>query len=223
MSSLVSLQNVTKVYRTDHSEYHALKNINFEFSRGEMLAIIGASGSGKSTLMNIIGFLDHCTTGKYLFCDQDVSHLTDIELSIIRNKKIGFVFQAFFLLPRMTALQNVMLPLYYREEAKDIAIQKAMHMLEKVGMQTFAHHKPNQLSGGQQQRVAIARALVGNPEIILADEPTGALDSKTGDEVMDILLDLHKNDQRTIVIITHDKEVSHQCPRVVTLRDGMIV
>lgn len=223
MSSLVSLQNVTKVYRTDHSEYHALKNINFELSSGEMLAVIGASGSGKSTLMNIIGFLDYCTTGKYLFCDHDVSRLTDIELSIIRNKKIGFVFQAFFLLPRMTALQNVMLPLYYREEAKDIAIQKSMSMLEKVGMQAFAQHKPNQLSGGQQQRVAIARALVGDPEIILADEPTGALDSKTGDEVMDILLQLNKNDNRTIVIITHDKEISHQCQRVVTLRDGMIV
>lgn len=223
MSLLVSLQNVTKVYRTDHSEYHALKSINFELIRGEMLAIIGASGSGKSTLMNIIGFLDHCTTGKYLFCNQDVSRLTDIELSIIRNKKIGFVFQAFFLLPRMTALQNVMLPLHYREENKDIAIQKSMSMLEKVGMQAFAQHNPNQLSGGQQQRVAIARALVGDPEIILADEPTGALDSKTGDEVMDILLQLNKNDNRTIVIITHDKEISYQCQRIVTLRDGMIV
>ncbi len=223
LSSLVSLQHVTKVYRTDHSEYHALKDINFDIQRGEMLAIIGASGSGKSTMMNIIGFLDHCTTGNYLFSNMNVSHLSDTELSIIRNQKIGFVFQAFFLLPRMTALQNVMLPLYYREEAKDIAIQKSMAMLEKVGMQRFAHHKPNQLSGGQQQRVAIARALVNDPDIILADEPTGALDSKTGDEVMDLFLHLNKHENRTIVIITHDKEISRLCQRVVTLRDGMIV
>jgi len=223
LSLLVSLQNVSKIYRTDHSEYHALKNINFEISRGEMLAIVGTSGSGKSTLMNIIGFLDHCTTGDYLFCNNNVSHLSDTELSIIRNRKIGFVFQAFFLLPRMTALQNVMLPLYYREEAKDIAIKKSMAMLEKVGMQAFLHHKPNQLSGGQQQRVAIARALVSDPEIILADEPTGALDSKTGDEVMDLLLHLNKQENRTIVIITHDKEISNQCLRVVTLKDGMML
>lgn len=223
MSSLVSLQNVTKVYRTDHSEYHALKGINFELQRGEMVAVVGASGSGKSTLMNIVGFLDHCTTGNYLFSNHNVSHLSDIELSIIRNQKIGFVFQAFFLLPRMTALQNVMLPLYYREEAKDIAIKKSLAMLEKVGMQAFAHHKPNQLSGGQQQRVAIARALVNDPEIILADEPTGALDSKTGDEVMDFFLHLNKQENRTIVIITHDKEVSDLCQRVVTLKDGMIL
>lgn len=223
MSSLVSLQNVTKVYRTDHSEYHALKGINFELSRGEMLAIVGSSGSGKSTLMNIIGFLDHVTMGNYLFSNNNVSHLSDMELSSIRNQKIGFVFQAFFLLPRMTALQNVMLPLYYREEATDIAIKKSLAMLEKVGMQAFAHHKPNQLSGGQQQRVAIARALVGDPEIILADEPTGALDSKTGDEVMEFLLHLNKNENRTIVIITHDKEVSDCCQRVVTLKDGIIL
>ncbi len=223
MSLLVSLQHVTKVYRTYHSEHHALKGINFELNRGEMLAIVGASGSGKSTLMNIIGFLDHCTTGNYLFSNKNVSHLSDVELSFIRNQKIGFVFQAFFLLPRMTALQNVMLPLYYREEAKEVAMKKSLAMLEKVGMQTFAHHKPNQLSGGQQQRVAIARALVNDPEIILADEPTGALDSKTGDEVMDFFLHLNKQENRTIVIITHDKEVSHLCQRVVTLRDGMIL
>lgn len=223
MFSLVSLQNITKIYHTDHSEYHALKGIDFELQRGEMLAIMGASGSGKSTLMNILGFLDHCTTGHYFFSNQDVSHLSDSELSVIRNQKIGFVFQAFFLLPRMTALQNVMLPLYYRQEDKDTATQKSLAMLEKVGMHTFAQHKPQQLSGGQQQRVAIARALVNDPEIILADEPTGALDSKTGDEVMELFLQLNKHEKRTIVIITHDKEISHRCQRVVTLRDGMLV
>jgi putative ABC transport system ATP-binding protein len=223
LSSLVSLQNLTKVYRTAHSEFQALKGIDFELQRSEMLAIVGSSGSGKSTLMNIIGFLDHCTSGKYLFSDVDVSHLSDIELSKIRNQKIGFVFQAFFLLPRLTALQNVILPLYYREEDKHIASEKARGMLEKVGMKAFAHHKPNQLSGGQQQRVAIARALVTDPDIILADEPTGALDSKTGDEVMDFFLRLNKQEGRTVVIITHDKEVSHRCQRVVSLKDGMIL
>jgi putative ABC transport system ATP-binding protein len=223
LSLLVSLQDITKVYRTAHSEFYALKGIDFELQRGEMLAIVGASGSGKSTLMNILGFLDHCTTGKYLFAESDVSRLSDIELSIIRNQKIGFVFQAFFLLPRMTALQNVMLPLYYREDLMSVATKKALAMLEKVGMHAFAHHKPNQLSGGQQQRVAIARALVTDPDIILADEPTGALDSKTGDDVMDFFLYLNKEEGRTVVIITHDKEVSHRCQRVVTLKDGMIL
>ncbi len=222
MSPLVSLQNLTKIYRTDHREYHALKDINFELTRGEMVAIVGASGSGKSTLMNIIGFLDHCTTGKYLFSDKDVSHLSDIDLAIIRNQKIGFVFQSFFLLPRMTALQNVMLPLYYREVATDVATEKSLKMLEKVGMGDFAHHKPNQLSGGQQQRVAIARALINDSDIILADEPTGALDSKTGDEVMNLFLRLNQQENRTVVIITHDKGVSNLCERVVTLKDGMI-
>lgn len=223
LSLLINLQQVSKIYRTDHSEYHALKDINFTLERGEMLAIVGASGSGKSTLMNIIGFLDHCTSGTYLFSNQDVSNLSDIELSTIRNQKIGFVFQAFFLLPRMTVLQNVMLPLYYREEATDMAREKSLAMLEKVGMDAFAQHKPNQLSGGQQQRVAIARALVNDPDIILADEPTGALDSKTGDEVMRLFLQLNKNENRTVVIITHDKEISQQCGRMVTLKDGMML
>lgn len=222
LSLLVSLQNVTKVYHTDHSEYHALKSINFELKHAEMLAIVGASGSGKSTLMNIIGFLDSCTAGKYFFSGQDVSNMADDTLASIRNEKIGFVFQSFFLLPRMTALQNVMLPLFYREEVYDVAKQKSLNMLEKVGMHTLAHHKPNQLSGGQQQRVAIARALVNNPEIILADEPTGALDSKTGDEVMEILLHLNKHEKRTIVIVTHDNNVSARCQRMVTIRDGIL-
>lgn len=223
LSSLINLQNITKIYQTGHSEYHALKDVNIELQRAEMVAIEGASGSGKSTLMHIIGFLDQCTSGKYLFLNEDVSHLSDEALSTIRNKKIGFVFQSFFLLPRMTALQNVMLPLYYREEDTEIAMQKSLAMLEKVGMHTFAQHKPNQLSGGQQQRVAIARALVNDPDIILADEPTGALDSKTGDEVMELFLHLNQKEQRTMVIITHDKAISRRCQRIVTLRDGMVV
>lgn len=222
MSSLVSLKNINKIYRTDHSDYHALKDVNMELRRAEMVAIVGASGSGKSTLMNIMGFLDHCTTGQYLFLNEDVSRLSDTDLSMIRNKKIGFVFQSFFLLPRMTVIQNVMLPLYYREVPTDEAMGKALAVLEKVGMHSFVYHKPNQLSGGQQQRVAIARALVNDPDMILADEPTGALDSKTGDEVMELFLQLNTEEKRTIVIITHDKEISRLCQRVVTLRDGIV-
>lgn len=221
LSLLIDLQQITKTYQIGYNEFHALKGINFQLLRGEMIAIVGASGSGKSTLMNIMGFLDHCTTGKYFFAKEDVSHLSDNELASIRNQKIGFVFQAFFLLPRLNALQNVMLPLFYREEPKELAEMKAFNMLEKVGMARFAQHKPNELSGGQQQRVAIARALVGDPDVIFADEPTGALDSKTGQEVMDLFLKLNAEEKRTIVIVTHDKEVSRLCKRVITLKDGV--
>ena len=205
------------------SEYHALIGVNLQLERGEMIAIVGASGSGKSTLMNVMGFLDQCTSGSYIFSGQDVSHLSSVELSKIRNQKVGFVFQSFFLLPRLDALQNVMLPLFYREVEKKFAQEKALNMLEKVGMQRFIKHKPNQLSGGQQQRVAIARALVGDPDLILADEPTGSLDSKTGQEVMELFLHLNVQEKRTIVIVTHDKDVSRLCGRIVMLKDGCIV
>lgn len=223
MSSLVKLTQITKIYRTGSGEFHALKGVDFHLEAGEMMAIVGASGSGKSTLMNIIGFLDHCTTGKYLFSNADVSRLNAEQLAKIRNKKIGFVFQSFFLLPRLNVLQNVMLPLFYRDEEKTLAREKSLRMLAKVGMEKFANHKPNQLSGGQQQRIAIARALVGDPEIVLADEPTGSLDSKTGQEVMDLFLHLNRDEKRTIVMVTHDHNVSRQCQRVVTLKDGMII
>jgi len=223
LSSLIELQNITKVYKTGASEFHALKGIHFQLMRGEMLAIVGSSGSGKSTMMNIMGFLDHCSTGHYFFAGENVSRLTDQELAETRNKKIGFVFQSFFLLPRLDALQNVMLPLFYREEPSAMAREKARMILRKVGMEKFMDHKPNQLSGGQQQRVAIARALVGNPEVIFADEPTGSLDSKTGQEVMDLFLQLNREERRTIVVVTHDKEVSRLCQRVVTLKDGLVV
>ncbi|OGT45441.1 MAG: macrolide ABC transporter ATP-binding protein [Gammaproteobacteria bacterium RIFCSPHIGHO2_12_FULL_41_20] len=199
-----------------------LKNINFELQRSEMVAIVGVSGSGKSTLMHIIGFLDHCTTGHYFFNNQDVSHLTENELAKIRNQKIGFVFQSFFLLPRLNALQNVMLPLSYRGIDRIAAKQQGLAMLERVGVHAFATHYPNQLSGGQQQRVAIARALIGNPELILADEPTGSLDAKTGQEIMDLFLQLNQQEQRTIIIVTHDRDISQQCQRIVTLKDGSI-
>lgn len=223
MSSLIKLENITKVYHLGDTDYPALKGINFQLDRGEMTAIVGVSGSGKSTMMNIIGFLDHCTTGRYLFGGQDVSRLSEQELAAIRNKKIGFVFQSFFLLARSDALQNVMLPLFYRGTPREEAKEIAMHMLEKVGVGHLADHRPNQLSGGQQQRVAIARALVGDPEVVLADEPTGALDSQTGHEVMELFADLNRKEGRTIVIITHDKEVSRRCQRTVTIKDGKIV
>ncbi|EKD72333.1 MAG: hypothetical protein ACD_45C00701G0004 [uncultured bacterium] len=223
MSSLIKLTHVSKTYHTHVSEYHALIGVNLQLERGEMIAIVGASGSGKSTLMNVMGFLDQCTSGSYIFSGQDVSHLSSVELSKIRNQKVGFVFQSFFLLPRLDALQNVMLPLFYREVEKKFAQEKALNMLEKVGMQRFIKHKPNQLSGGQQQRVAIARALVGDPDLILADEPTGSLDSKTGQEVMELFLHLNVQEKRTIVIVTHDKDVSRLCGRIVMLKDGCIV
>lgn len=229
MSSLIKLANVTKIYYLTGATapslrtFAALKGIDFQLDQGEMIAIVGVSGSGKSTLMNIIGFLDHCTAGQYFFNGQDVSHLTEDALANIRNQKIGFVFQSFFLLPRLNALQNVMLPLSYRGIEHTQAKIAASAMLERVGMDTFATHYPNQLSGGQQQRVAIARALIGNPEVVLADEPTGSLDAKTGQEIMDLFLELNQQEQRTIIIVTHDREVSQQCQRVVTLKDGMIV
>jgi putative ABC transport system ATP-binding protein len=221
LSFLIDLQNVTKVYQVGEQQFSALQGINFQLQRGEMTAIVGASGSGKSTLMNIIGFLDRCTSGEYFFAGENVSNLAEHELAEIRNRKIGFVFQSFFLLLRSTALQNVMLPLFYRGIAKSEAEEKALQMLAKVGVAHLAHHRPNQLSGGQQQRVAIARALVGDPEVILADEPTGALDTQTGGEVMDLFASLNQ-EGRTIVIITHDKEVSRRCRNIATIRDGMI-
>lgn len=219
---LIELEKVSKTYFLGTTSFTALKEINFTLHRGEMTAIIGASGSGKSTLMNIIGFLDRATTGHYFFDGCDVSNLSEHALAEIRNSKIGFIFQSFFLLLRATALQNVMLPLFYRGTSQTLAREKALQMLEKVDVAHLAHHKPNELSGGQQQRVAIARALVGDPDVILADEPTGALDSKTGADVMALLMNLNREEGRSIVIITHDLNISSQCSRVVTIKDGKI-
>lgn len=222
MSALIKLENVSKIYQLGERSFTALKNIHLELCQSEMLAIIGASGSGKSTLMNIIGFLDHCSSGRYLFAGLDVSHLTTQALATIRNQKIGFVFQSFFLLPRLNALQNVMLPLFYRGIPNHQAKEKAHTHLEKMNVAHLAHHKPNQLSGGQQQRVAIARALVGDPQVILADEPTGALDSATSNEVMTLFINLNRQEGRTIVIITHDKEISRRCSRIIAIKDGVL-
>lgn len=223
MSPLIKLEQVTKVYQIGDNTFTALKGVDFECHAGEMLSVVGVSGSGKSTLMNIIGFLDHCTTGRYFFGKQDVSNISSQDLATIRNQKIGFVFQSFFLLPRLNALQNVLLPLFYRGTPRPEAQKRALSQLEKMGVAHLAHHKPNQLSGGQQQRVAIARALIGDPQVILADEPTGALDSATSHEVMELFTRLNRDEGRTIVIITHDKGVSERCPRVVTIKDGKIV
>jgi len=223
LPSLIKLHQVTKSYRVGETILTALNGIHFQLQRGEMTAIMGPSGSGKSTLMNIIGFLDRCTTGDYFFLGQNVSQLSEQKLADIRNQKIGFVFQSFFLLPRATALQNVLLPLFYRGIARIEATTLAMNMLERVHIAHVAHHYPNQLSGGQQQRVAIARALVGNPDIILADEPTGALDSQTGNDIMTLLTELNNKEKRSIVIITHDKNISHRCQRVVMINDGRLL
>lgn len=221
--SLIKLNKLTKTYHMGVSQFQALKGIDLQINAGEITAIVGASGSGKSTLMNIIGFLDRGTTGQYIFSGTDVSRLKETDLASIRNKKIGFVFQSFFLLPRFNALHNVMLPLFYRGVPAAEAKEQSLAMLAKVGMTDFLHHKPKELSGGQQQRVAIARALVGNPEVILADEPTGSLDSKTGQEVMELFIQLNKNEQRTIIIITHDHDISLRCTRVIHLKDGRVI
>lgn len=220
MPYLLKLENICKTYLLGDHRIQALKNIDLAIRRAEMTAIIGASGSGKSTLMNILGFLDSADSGHYYFSGRDVSSLSEDETAKIRNQHIGFVFQSFFLLPRMNALQNVMLPLFYRGLDRQESEAKAMAMLDKVSVAHLAKHKPQQLSGGQQQRVAIARALVTDPELILADEPTGALDTQTGNEVMELFNKLNRQEGRTIVIITHDMNVSQRCERVVKIKDG---
>lgn len=200
-----------------------LFDINLSIMPGELIAIMGASGSGKSTIMNIIGLLDKPSTGSCIVQGESTSSLAEDSLASLRNKLIGFVFQQFFLLPKLNALQNVALPLLYRGYSDAKSKQQAMDILARVNMQDRYHHKPNELSGGQQQRVAIARALVGSPEVILADEPTGALDSSTGAEVMSLFKELNRVDNRTVIIVTHDPLIGEQCDRVIKLKDGHIV
>lgn len=217
---IVRFDNVAKTYNLGSNVYHALNGVSFDIDRGDVVAIVGPSGSGKTTTMNIIGLLDRPTSGEYFLEGKPVSHLSAYEQARLRNEMIGFVFQSFHLLPRLSALQNVALPLNYAN-AEDADINnRAMAMLEKMGMADHASHKPNELSGGQQQRVAIARALINNPSLILADEPTGALDSKTSQQIMDILL-AHRG-STTVIIITHDEEVAAQCPRRIGIRDGLV-
>ena len=205
------------------NELEILHGINLTVNKGEFVSIVGESGSGKSTLMNIIGVLDRQTQGNYYLEGQDVNGMSDEVRSAIRNRRIGFVFQNFNLLPRANALKNVMVPLLYGEEHSKNGKEHAMEMLKMVGMEDRADHRPNELSGGQKQRVAIARAMINDPAIILADEPTGALDSKTGHMVMDLFHKLHEEQGKTIVLITHSQELAQETERIVTLLDGQIV
>lgn len=221
-TALIQLSNLVKTYSLEGVSSTVLKKVSLTVNQGDLLAIVGASGSGKSTLMNIIGLLDKADSGSYILKNRNVAGLSDDEAATLRNQSIGFVFQQFNLLPRFTAMQNVALPLIYRGENTTESKEKVLKALEHVGMRQYAHHRPTQLSGGQQQRVAIARALVTEPQVILADEPTGALDSKTGTEVMNLFLALHA-EGRTIIIVTHDEHVAAQCKRRITIADGNIV
>lgn len=219
---MIKVENLNKYYINGNNKLHALKNINFFIDRGEFVGIMGSSGSGKSTLMNILGCLDHEFQGQYILDNIEINKLSDETLSEIRNKKIGFIFQAFNLLPKLSALENVELPLIYRGIPKEERLLLAKEALLKVGLKDRINHKPNELSGGQKQRVAIARALVNNPSMILADEPTGNLDSSSEREIMNLLREL--NDQgRTIVIVTHEPEIGRECKRVIKFKDGAII
>ncbi len=220
MTAVIRLEDVKKIYRMGEVEVPALNGVTMRVEKGEMVAITGPSGSGKSTLMNILGCLDTPTSGQYFLDEVEVSQLTDDQLAGIRNKKIGFVFQTFNLLSRTTALDNVELPMVYAGAAD--RHQRALAALESVGLKERVHHRPNELSGGQQQRVAIARALVNSPAIILADEPTGNLDSKSGAEIMGIFKSLHRDQGLTIVLVTHDPSIAAQAQRIIHVRDGVI-
>lgn len=221
MIRLIKIKSITKTFMMGEETIKALDNINFKVKKGEFVSIIGPSGSGKSTLMNILGLLDVADSGKYILGGKDVENLNDNSLAEIRNRKIGFIFQNFNLLAKMTAYENVIVPLMYRGYSHVESKKLAYEYLEKVGLKGREKHLPMQLSGGQQQRVAIARALVGNPEIILADEPTGALDSKTSGEIMEKLQELNKKGQ-TIVLITHDANVAKKAKRIVRISDGKL-
>ena len=221
MSAVIELNEIRKSYFMSKQELEVLKGLNLIIERNEYVALMGPSGSGKSTLMNILGCLDSPTSGKYILNGNDVSIMEDDQLADIRNKEIGFVFQQFNLLPRLTALENVALPLVYAGISKKLRTEMAMEVIKKVDLEARSHHKPNELSGGQCQRVAIARALVNNPSIILADEPTGNLDSKTSHEIMNIFGKIHQ-DGNTVILVTHEEDISNFAKRIIRLRDGLV-
>ena len=219
---IITVDNINKTYKNGSLELQVLKNISFKVDKGEFLAIMGSSGSGKSTMMNILGCLDNQYEGRYILDGIDISKSNENELSEIRNKKIGFIFQSFNLLPRLTALENVELPLVYSSIPKEERHKRANELLEMVGLKERIHHRPNELSGGQRQRVAIARALANNPSIILADEPTGNLDSKSEEEIIEILQKLNKMG-KTIVIVTHEPNIGEIAERKIIFKDGEII
>lgn len=218
---IIHIEHITKVYEMGNEDVHALRDVSLDIGNNEYVAIMGPSGSGKSTLMNMLGCLDTPTSGTYLFKGEDVKSMSDDELAMIRNKEIGFVFQTFNLLPRATALQNVELPLVYAGVKSSLRKQQAETALESVGLRDRMDHRPNELSGGQRQRVAIARALVTKPSIILADEPTGNLDSKTGQDIMDLFERLWKLGN-TVILVTHEEDVARHARRIIRVRDGLV-
>lgn len=220
-NNVIQLNQITRYFTIGDVEVKALQGVNLNIARGEYVALMGPSGSGKSTLMNILGCLDTPTSGTYILNSNDVSNLSDNELAVIRNKEIGFVFQTFNLLGRSTALENVALPLVYAGVGKKERLERAAEVLKNVGLADRMDHKPNELSGGQRQRVAIARALINNPSIILADEPTGNLDTKTSYEIMQLLEDIHTKGN-TIIVVTHEEDIARRAKRIVRMRDGVI-
>lgn len=221
MEKIIHLESIVKHYKVGPSVVRALRTVTLDIYKGEYVAVMGASGSGKSTLMNIIGCLDTPTSGTYILNGKEVSSMTDNELAGIRNKEIGFVFQVFNLLPRNTALENVMLPLVYAGEKKRSRTEKALRILEDVGLGDRVEHRPNELSGGQRQRVAIARALVNSPSLILADEPTGNLDSTISEEIMKLFAEIHRKGN-TILMVTHEEDIARHAHRIIRLKDGVV-
>lgn len=222
MEKMIRIENLNKIYKNGSVEVHALNDVNMEVSRGEFLAVMGHSGSGKSTLMNIIGCLDRPSSGKYFLDGIEIDKQSPDELSLIRNKKIGFVFQAFNLIPRTNVLSNVELPMIYAKVKSKQRSERALELLEKVGLKDRINHMPNELSGGQMQRAAIARALANNPPIILADEPTGNLDTNSSEEIMKIFRDLNR-EGTSIIVVTHEPEVAKYADRIIVFKDGCII
>ena len=219
---MIEIKDLHKSYKMGTNSLHVLKGINFEVSEGEMVAIMGSSGSGKSTLLNILGILDEADKGSYHLDETLIKNLNEKVAAKYRNKFLGFVFQSFNLINYKSALDNVALPLYYQGVKRNVRMEKALHYLDKVGLADWASHLPNELSGGQKQRVAIARALASNPKVLLADEPTGALDSTTSYEVMELIQEIN-DEGKTILIVTHEDDIAHMCKRIVNLKDGIII